>query len=153
MNTESSASPSLDTLFGGRLAAVLHEDGQREEIKIIQLRLGDYEKAFQLIEDEIALTAFCCRTVQDSESRIQNSKAWAETLQPESYELVQASVREVNAKGFFSYAERRTLRQQQQQEKMFAALGALPPEMLNRVMELGRATLAAPSSVTGPRPV
>ena len=130
------------TLFGGRTVGVVHEDGSAEEILVRQLRLMEYEAAFRLLEDEISLTALICN----------RDKGWINTLQPEYYETLQAAAREVNAKGFFSYAERRNTQMQQRNEKMFATLATLPPEALKQVMEIGSANLKGSSSVSGPRP-
>src|ERR1022692_3142636 len=104
MNTD--AIQKSETLFGGRDAQALHEDGSVQGIKVRQLRLGEYERAFALIEDEIAFTAFCCSGSGVSPDPAGTGggyeRAWSLTLQPESYETLQLAAREVNEKGFFS---------------------------------------------------
>lgn len=128
----------LETLFGGRAVSVLHEDGSRTEIKVRQLRLADYEKAFVLMEDEFAFTAFCC----------QQSSAWITTLQPESYELLQAAAWEVNEKGFFAYAARRVAKAQAEQDRQMAQLARMSPEAIRVAAELGQSI----SPTASPRP-
>src|SRR5262245_39305627 len=77
------------TLFGGRNVTVqfLKAPGDqqltKEEIRVRQLPVGEYEKAYGLIDDEIALTGYFCS----------QAKAWAESLAPESYEAVHAAAR------------------------------------------------------------
>lgn len=150
MNT---ASQKSDTLFAGRVAAVLHEDGTHEGIQIRQLRLMDYEKAFQHLGDEFAFTAFCCLpgdVASPLSAVAPKTKDWIETLQPESYELLQASVREVNEKGFFSYAARRQARAEQEQKRLIEQMAGLPPETLKIAAEIGKST--SPTSLPRPRP-
>jgi hypothetical protein len=119
----------IETLFGGRLIIVTHEDGGSEEVKVSQLRLADYDRAFLLIEDELGLTAVMCG----------KDKAWINTLQPESYDELQAVAREVNARGFFSFAERR-------QARLFNAMANFKPEALMEMMDRAKSTSPTLSS-------
>lgn len=49
------------TLFGGRtITGVLFTDGHTEDVRVRQLPLADYERAFACRDDEFALTALCC---------------------------------------------------------------------------------------------
>jgi len=143
MNT---ASPKTDTLFGGRLITVLHEAGTPEEIKVRQLRMADYERALPLLDDEIALTAFCC--IPSTPDPRPFEKPWALTLQPESYEELQAAVQEVNAKGFFSYAARRSEKDRKAKEEIVRSMAAMPPETLKAVSEMANSA----SNTSSPRP-
>ncbi len=72
-------------------------DDTKEEWTVRQVQLGEYQKAFPLIDDEFALVALC--TGRSKEAIIAN-------LSPESYESVAAAVRSVN-RSFFAYASRR----------------------------------------------
>lgn len=141
------------TLFGGRLVAFNFEDGTTGEVKVAQLCLADYEKAYALMhdeKDEIAFTAFCCFEPEPAQRK---TRDWALTLHPESYELLQAAVQEVNAKGFFSFAARRRQQEQKAQEAMFAALANLPPETIQAAADLGKSGLNSPTSVPRPQPM
>lgn len=121
------ANHKTETLFGGRTVAVLHEDSSREEIKVHQLRLADYERAYAMLDDEMGLTAFCCG----------KEKGWVLTLQPESYELLQSAAREVNQRGFFSFAARRDEREREQQAGVFAAMAEMPAEAIEALAKAG----------------
>lgn len=142
----------IQTLFGGKPATVLHEDGSSKEIRVRQLRLVEYERAFSLIEDEIAFTAFCCSHTAGpagDAATVPFTKDWALTLQPESFEILQALVQEVNAGGFFSYASRRKAREQQQ---MMATLEKLTPEQMLVAAEIGGVKTSSGSATSLPRP-
>lgn len=136
-------------LFGGKLVAVVFEDGTTNNISVRQLKLADYESAFAIADDEIAITAFCCRLPDPAAKPF--TRPWALTLTPESYELLQATAQEVNAKGFFAYAERRKQKLSVENRDMLAAMGNLPPETLKLAMELGRS--ASLTSSPRPRPI
>lgn len=101
VNSNNAAEESLnkmETMFGGRVVKVVFEDNNTEEVKVRQLPLRDYDRAFAVIDDEIALTAHICG----------KSKDWALSLQPESYEALQEKAREVNGRGFFGWSERKS---------------------------------------------
>jgi hypothetical protein len=147
-------SMNSETLFGGRMVNVLYEDGAQETVKVRQLRLSDYERAYTLTGDEFAFTAFCCLSTGTNANSAPHGKEWALTLQPESYELVQAAAREVNEKGFFSYASRRKRREEEAQRAMFDAMASLPPETLQLAAEIGvrRTADTSPTQSPTPRP-
>lgn len=132
---------TTDTLFLGRTLNVRLLDGTAAEFKVHQLRLGQYEDAFKLLDDEIALTAFICG----------HDRAWADTLQPESYEAVYAAAQEVNAKGFFAWSARRKERERQQQEAAIAAMAQLPPDMVKVAMQTAQPAAPSPSGLPRPR--
>jgi hypothetical protein len=140
MNT---ASNSNDTCFGGRTTEVLLASGGQETIRVRQILLTEYPAAIPLLGDEIALTAFMCRP-QSGEDVKPFDKAWALKLQPESYEQIQAIAKEVNAKGFFSYAARYLEKERAEEERWARAAGDMPPEFLERAIELGRSRTTAP---------
>src|SRR5262245_61768358 len=148
MNTASpEQKQSADNFFGGRSFTVLLIDDTSESIKVRQLLLSEYRAALKLIDDEIALTAFCCQPATPADAKPYDT-AWAQKLQPESYEQLQDAVQEVNARGFFAFAERQTAREREDKEAMMRMLSDLPPETLKTVSELGKA--GSTSSV--PRP-
>lgn len=130
--------PKTDTLFGGRPMTAHLLDGNTVDLRVRQLPLRDYERAFALLDDEISLTAFCCDTGQP--------KAWAETLAPESYEDLRAVVEEVNAKGFFAWSARRLTKLAEQQQRMMEVAAILPPDALKLALDAG-ARLTLPSSL------
>jgi hypothetical protein len=159
MNT---ASQKSDTFFGGRSFSVTYEDGATEEIKIRQLKLAEYIPALPLLEDEIALAAFCCQRWTGSAGTSPLGppckKDWltgaapdyANAVRPESYEELQKQVREVNEKGFFSFAARRQESERRQKEELIRSMSALPPETLKTVGELASASRRSSPS---PRPI
>lgn len=116
--------PKTDTFLAGRLLNVQLLCGTTAEVKVRQLPLAEYERAFTLLDDEIALTALFCG--QD--------KKWAETLTPESYEALHAAAGEVNRKGFFSWCARQVARASERRAEaagieagIQATLGSLSP--------------------------
>ncbi len=73
------------------------EDGKTDTVRVHQLRLSQYEAAFAKFDNEFELLGLVCG----------HDAKWAMTLMPESYEDLLKAAQEVNAKGFFVYAERR----------------------------------------------
>lgn len=128
------------TLFGGKKVLAQLIDGTAAEITVRQLPLGEYEKAFALFEDEIALVALICG----------QPKVWAEMLQPESYEALQAAAQEVNARGFFAWSARRQKRAEEIQQAQLLAFSQLPPDVMRAAMETGLKS-PSPSGPPGPR--
>lgn len=134
------------TLFGGRevVAQFIPTPGTepgKDAVRVRQLSLRDYERAFALIDDEIALAAFICG----------KDKKWADELLPESYEALYAAAREVNAAGFFAWSLRRRAQEQQVQDRAVAAMAGMSPEALKTAFEMGRSLLQTPS-LRPPRP-
>jgi hypothetical protein len=84
------------TVFNATVTVAL-VDGTEQEWTVRQVQLGEYQKAFPLIDDEFALVALC--TGRSKEAILAN-------LTPESYETAASLVREVN-RSFFAYASRR----------------------------------------------
>jgi hypothetical protein len=118
-----------DTLFDGRSVTVLFEDGNQGVVRVSQLRLSQYEKAFAKCDDEFEMLGLICG----------HDGAWAMTLQPESYEALLVIAQEVNAKGFFAYADRR-------HGQLTRKLNSLSPQIL------AAATQAGTLSTSSPRP-
>jgi hypothetical protein len=125
-----------NTLFGGRLVKVTLMDESEAEFKVRQLPLGDYEKAFDLIDDEIALVALICG----------HPKSWADNLTPESYETLHAVAQEVNAKGFFAWSKRRQQRVAEQQKDILPLMMNLSPEQIKSAVATGMQLVSKPSS-------
>src|ERR1039457_3425110 len=129
----------LETLFGGRAASVLHEDGTALDVFVRQLPIRDYPAAFKVVEDEFAFTAFCTTLAAGGEGRGEVAgTAFVQSLRPESYELLQAAAREVNEKGFFAFAARQQARADAVQKAQLAAMSEMPPEMLKLAIEIGK---------------
>ena len=108
------------TLFGGKSLTVYFEQPAApaepilpEAIKVRQIPVREYETGLPLVDDEPALVGFLCR----------KDKAWALNLAPESFEEILTIGREGNAKGFFSFCQRRTERAAKAQ-----AVARLPDE-------------------------
>ncbi len=121
MNNETpSVEQNNDTLFAGRTVVAIFEDGTVSPVKVTQLRLSQYEKAFQQFDNEFALLGLICG----------HDSAWAQTLTPASYEDILVIAAEVNAKGFFSYAERR-------HGQLTKRLNSLSPQILNAATQAG----------------
>lgn len=143
----------MHTLFGGKLVTAKLEDGSTVEVRVRQLRLADYEKAFTLLSDEIAFTGFCCSSVPaESAQPAMLDKNWALTLDPESYEVLRATAEEVNRGGFFAYADRRQINEQKNQERLFAAVNKLSPEALSAAAAAGQQLNGSASPNSSPRP-
>lgn len=97
MDTDTqSPSAKAATVFN-RTVAVEFADGTVHEWDVRQVQLGEYKRAFSLIDDEFALASHCTGRSVDL---IQTN------LTPESYERLANTVREVNT-GFFAYVFRR----------------------------------------------
>ena len=141
--------PKTITLNGGLDLRVLFEKPSPEaaapppaSIKMRQIPVREYESGFRFLEDEPALVGFLCG----------HDKAWALTLSPESFEEVLALGQEVNERGFFTSARRRTERAEKQQAAWVAVLATLPQETVKLAMEAGLANqnqLRSPTSWPG----
>jgi phosphoribosylformylglycinamidine (FGAM) synthase PurS component len=116
------------TLFPKTLALV-KDDGQPLELKVSQIRLADYDRALRCVntENEFGLVALAAGV----------NEATIKSLSPESYEVLQAAVWEVNEHGFFTFARRRKNSQAEQ---------TMIREMASQV--LANPTLAARISAT-----
>ena len=123
-----------DTLHGGRELTVQLVSGETKIITVRQIRVGEYRRAFPLIADEIKLVAFAAGITE----------AELDEIVPEHYELLQAALWEVNAKGFFAYAAR-TRRVNED------AMVGLPPELLKSLSDKLASTLPTPSPASPPR--
>lgn len=122
-----------DTLLGGRYLTVLFNDETTRELIVRQIKVGEYQRAFPLISDELKLVAFATGLTE----------AELNEVNPEHYEALRAAVWEVNAKGFFFYAAR-------QRDANQAALKELPPEALKALLEKIASTLRMPSPTLPP---
>ena len=129
-----------DTLHGGRNLTVLFNNGSRNEITVRQIKLGEYQRAFPLIGDEMKLVAFATVMPQNTPDP---SDYVIEEINPEHYEAVRAAVWEVNAKGFFVYAAR-------QRDANRADLKEMPPEVIKALTERITSTLRTPSPTSPP---
>lgn len=130
---ESKVRNAHETLFGGRTIAVQYDDGHTEDVKVLQLPIGKYEKAFALLDDEIGLTALCCGKNRDWLCR----ETPGQIVLPESYERLWAAIQEVNSAGFFEWSTRRAKAVAEKNSTMVAALAALPPDMIRMAVEKG----------------
>jgi hypothetical protein len=125
---------NTDTLNGGRKINITFEDGTTREIIVRQIRVCEYQEAFPKIDNEIALDAFVsCLSVAE-----------VGKLTPESYEFLNTTVQEVNAKGFFVWSARQLERAQKQ-------MAAMSPEMVNLILDRGAQALK-PQSPFSQRP-
>ena len=116
------------TLLGFHLLSVTLEDGTPAELKIRQIRVREYPVAFKHLDDEPALVGFACN----------QTKQQIENLSPESFEQALKKVKEVNEKGFFTYAGRKLA-------VMAETLRNATPEMLDKFIAAGKAGSASPT--------
>jgi len=141
---------SNNTLFGGRLATVAFLDGRTEEITVRQLPLRDYERAFNILDDELALTALICG--KDKAWLTGSKEDGSDGLQPESYEALRAAAQEVNGNGFFAWSQRRAERLHAQLLQNAGLLAALPPEAMRLAVEASNPSRpSSPGSAPRPR--
>jgi hypothetical protein len=142
MSTESQTTET-DTLFGGRKVPVVYADGSSEEITVRQLPLAEYDRAFFLLEDEMSVVAYICGKAKQWLTG--HAPQYDKAVRPESYQLLQAAAWEVNAGGFFSYADRAVKRQ-------LAQLNALKPDKFETALAKGAALARSPSENMSPGP-
>ena len=140
----------ITTLFGGKKCSVQFADGRTEEITVRQLPLGEYERAFQFLDDELAITALICG--KDKNWLTGTPPDASDSILPEHYEMLQADAREVNAKGFFAWSARRQAREAAALNEKIAAMAKLSPEQLKAATESGARLMSPTSSPTSPRP-
>lgn len=131
------------TLLGGVSVKVILLDGSEAELKVRQLNIGDYAKAKRFVDadDEIGLTAFICG----------HDAAWANNLQPESYEELYRLAEEVNAKGFFGWLPRQLRREVTKQQAALQLVANWSPEQLKEAMKAGM-QMQSTSPTGAPRP-
>ena len=118
---------TLTTLNGFHPITVVLEDGKTMEVKVRQIRLREYQKAFRLMDNEPALVALVTQQTQQQ----------VETWSPESFEAVYTKLQEVNAAGFFTFAARQFERAAQQMRN-------LPGVMVEKILAAGQAKQASP---------
>jgi hypothetical protein len=94
---------------------ITFQDGREAEITIQQFRVKQYQQAFPLLDDEIGLVAMASG----------NPRGVIEELHPDSFEQAVAAMKEVNEKGFSTWAGR-------QMERGAAAMRNLPPDLLEK---------------------
>ncbi len=123
-----------DTMHGGRDLTVVFNDETKREIKVRQIKVGEFNTAFPLLADEAKLVAF---TTGLTEAELNE-------VVPEYYELLRAAVWEVNEKGFFPRAAR-------MREQNVAAFKELPPEMQKEKIALAESTWLTQSRASPPR--
>jgi hypothetical protein len=97
MDTDTQSTSAKAATVFNRTVPVEFTDGTVHEWDVRQVQLGEYKRAFALVDDEFALAAHCTGRSADM---IQTN------LTPESYERLATAVREVNS-GFFGYVFRR----------------------------------------------
>lgn len=87
------------TVFG-RKVIVQFDDGTHQEMTMRQVRMGDYDHALALVQDEIALVAYC----------LGKSREWVtdegHAITPESFEELSTAVLEMNP-AFFAFCARK----------------------------------------------
>lgn len=145
----------MTTLMGGRRVQIQFADGRTEEILVRQLPVRDYDTAFVVLEDEMALTSLICGRKLDKTWIAGTREDGGDGLLPESYELLQAAAREVNAKGFFAFAARRLARENATTQQLIEAMRGMTPEQITAATMAGaqaRSTSPTGSPGSAPRP-
>ena len=141
----------LTTLNGGITLTVIYEPRSEgaeplsESVKVRQIPVREYDAGFACIADEPALVGFLAA----------KNRPWALTLTPACYEEVLTTGRKVNARGFFTYCQRRTEQTDRRDAAMIGMMANLPPETLKLAMELGKKSISPslpPGSVPPPPP-
>ena len=122
-----------DTLFAGREISVTLDGGTTETFTVRQFRLREYQKLLPIVADEIALVAAACG----------KTKADIELVRPDSYELLHAAMREVNAAGFFTYTARQEAAGKREIQSMLDA--GIPAERIMQLLTAGRSISSTPS--------
>lgn len=138
-----------NTLFGGKLFAVVFADQRTEEIKVRQLPIGQYEKAFAVLNDEMALTALICDRPKDWITG--KNPDGSDSMNPESYEELFKLAGEVNAKGFFAWSGRKAEKARLQMLENAKLMAMLPEDMVNLAINMSGKESTSPTS--SPRPV
>jgi len=140
--------PKLVDVHGGKLITVnfepvadaAAEGGFRtpspESVKVRQIPVREYDAGFALLQDEPALVGFLCA----------RPKQWVLTLTPDSYEEALVTGREVNARRFFTFCQRRTEQIEKQDAAMIGAMVSLPEDKLRMALELGRKSMSPTTS-------
>lgn len=134
--------PKLTTLNGGLTLTVTYEPRSEsaepisEAVKVRQIPVREYDAGFACIEDEPALVGFLAA----------KNRSWALTLNPDSYETVLTTGRKVNARGFFTYCERRTEQAERRNAATIGMMSNLPPETLKLAIEIGKKSISQPLS-------
>ena len=131
----------MNTNLNNRLVTVVLLDGTEAQFTVRQLPVGEYKRAFSLIDDEIGLTALICG----------HDHLWANNLSPDGYETLFAAAQEVNAKGFFAWSKRRQQRDADQQAAILPALMKMSPEQIRTAVAAGMQSVS-PTSSPKPRP-
>jgi hypothetical protein len=141
----------LQAAFRGRMAEVEFLDGRKEEIKVRQLVMREYERAYPLREDEIALVAFICGkpTIWIEGKREDGGDGMA----PESYEDLRRLAEEVNERGFFSFATRRAAREEAVTLRQMEAMRITPDMVVAAMQKTAQSPSPTGSPSVPPRPV
>lgn len=142
--------PKSDTLFAGRTVTVIYDDDSSEDVLLRQLPLREYERAFGLLADELALTAFFCG--RDKQWLFGATAAATAAVPqraptPASFEVLRRVAAEVN-ESFFAWSARRQQQEAAAQKTMIEALANLPAEAVEQVIKLGWASISPTSSGT-----
>lgn len=87
------------TVFG-RQVIVQFDDGTHHQMTLKQVRMGDYDHALALVQDEIALVAYC---LGKSREYITDE---GHAITPESFEELSLAVQEMNP-AFFAFCARK----------------------------------------------
>jgi len=117
---------------GGNVVSVTYEDGRTEQLTVRYFKLKDYQKAFELLGNEIAFMAFACnKTLNEFQA-----------LTPESYEAAQVMVSKINQETFYKWAER-------QKARNMEVLNELPLELLEKTLQKS-AMVARPGYIPPP---
>jgi hypothetical protein len=99
-------------LFGGEPIDVTLRDGTTEQVFVHTLRVVEFPRVFNALDDEEKLAEIFCA----------KPDGWAATLSPKSHEAVIEKGNELNSDFFCRWAQRRVV----QRAKLAAGLTELP---------------------------
>ena len=138
--------PKTTTLFGGKEINVVHDGGKTGTLTVRQFKLVEYPRLLPLLDNEMELCAAACMNGDSRSSSLRD----IQSLTPESYEAVYAAVREVNAKGFFTWSAR----QLQKGNEAIAnwAQAGIPMEKIAEMMRAMTGAVGEPPTAAGRRP-
>ena len=89
-----------------------------DDFTVRQIKVKEYPRAFQLVDDEAGLMALAC----------DHPKAVIEELLPECYEEVRKKMEDINKAGFFTFADRKM-------NQASKNLASIPSETLARMLK------------------
>lgn len=128
----------MKTVLGYEDVSVVLLNGDSATVRVSQVQVAQYPKAFEVYDNEMKLTELICG----------KEDGFVSTLKVDSYELLYSKSEELNKDGFFVYAERQTKRLD---DKLARRMNAMPESLMKALGEKAVAS-TLPSSLVGLQP-